>query len=54
MSGPRMLTKALDFCRAGYPPPGVPPRGFITLLALYGRRDTGRPVSSPAPTPPPG
>ncbi|MGP4055676.1 DUF3349 domain-containing protein [Mycobacterium sp. 4D054] len=47
MPGP--LLKVLDFCRAGYPPTGVPAHGYVPLIALYGRRDADAAISSTAP-----
>jgi hypothetical protein len=38
MAEARLLGRIVDFCRAGYPPVGVPPNGFLPLLALLKRR----------------
>ncbi len=48
MSGPKALTRVLDFCRAGYPTAGVPAHGHVPLLALCSRSSEAA-LSPPAP-----
>jgi hypothetical protein len=38
MADKRLVARLIDFCRAGYPPAGVPQHGFMPLLVLLKRR----------------